>query len=146
MVWTKDEARELAEQVVDAVRAVAHAVTPEPEPVALTSDAHSFDTYDDAVEYYFEIGWTDGLPIVPPTVERVQTMLAAAGIEPDVELGGVPTRNVIVTAEKAAVNAVMAGCRPDYFPVVLAAVRVFLSSPRPTRTRPPPRSRAPRTR
>jgi len=94
--------------------------------VALTSDAHSFDTVDDAVEYYFEVGWTDGLPIVPPTPERVQTMLAAAAIEPDAELGGVPTRNVTVTAEKAAVNAVMAGCRPDYFPVVVAAVRAFL--------------------
>ena len=94
--------------------------------MTLTSDAHSFDTVDDAVEYYFEVGWTDGLPIVPPTPERVQTMLAAAGIEPDVELGGVPTRNVTVTAEKAAVNAVMAGCRPDYFPVVVAAVRAFL--------------------
>jgi hypothetical protein len=94
--------------------------------LTLTSDTHSFDTFDDAVEYYFEVGWTDGLPIVPPTVERVQTMLAAAAVEPDVELGGVPTRNVTVTAENAAVNAVMAGCRPDYFPVVLAAVRAFL--------------------
>jgi hypothetical protein len=94
--------------------------------VTLASDAHSFDTYDDAVEYYFEVGWTDGLPIVPPTVERVETMLAAAAVEPDEVLGEVPTRNVTVTAEKAAVNAVMAGCRPDYFPVVLAAVRAFL--------------------
>jgi hypothetical protein len=94
--------------------------------VTLASDAHSFDTYDDAVEYYFEVGWTDGLPIVPPTVERVETMLAAAAVAPDEVLGEVPTRNVTVTAEKAAVNAVMAGCRPDYFPVVLAAVRAFL--------------------
>ena len=62
--------------------------------MTFTSDAHTFDTYDGAVEYYFDVGWTDGLPIVPPTPELVQTMLAAAAIEPDVELGEVPTRNV----------------------------------------------------
>ena len=94
--------------------------------MTLASEEHRFETVDDALEYAYEAGWTDGLPVVPPTIDKVQTMLAAAGIEPDVELGGVPTRNVTVTAEKAAINAVMAGCRPDYFPVVLAAVRAFL--------------------
>jgi hypothetical protein len=94
--------------------------------VTLTSEEHRFETVDDALEYAYEAGWTDGLPVVPPTIDKVQTMLAAAGVDPDVELGGVPTRNVTVTAEKAAINAVMAGCRPDYFPVVLAAVRAFL--------------------
>jgi hypothetical protein len=94
--------------------------------LTLASEEHRFETVDDALEYAYEAGWTDGLPVVPPTIDKVQTMLAAAGIEPDVELGGVPTRNVTVTAEKAAINAVMAGCRPDYFPVVLAAVRAFL--------------------
>ena len=91
-----------------------------------TSLEHTFDAYEDAVEGYFELGFTDGLPVVPPTPERVQAMLDAAGLAPDVELGEVPTRNVTVTAEKAAINAVMAGCRPEYFPVVVATVRAFL--------------------
>ena len=71
-------------------------------------------------------GWTDGLPIVPPTPERVATFVAASGLAPDTVLGGVPTREVVVTLEQVAINAVMAGCRPEYVPVVVAAVRAHL--------------------
>jgi hypothetical protein len=92
----------------------------------LTATRLDFDSEADAVDHYFEAGWTDGLPVVPPTPERVQAMLAAAGLTPDDVLGEVPTRNVVVTAEAAAVNAVMAGCAPDYFPVVVAALRAHL--------------------
>jgi hypothetical protein len=94
--------------------------------VTLVSEQYPFDTYEDAVEGFFERGFTDGLPVIPPTPERVAAMLATMGLAPDAELGEVPTRNVTVTAEKAAINAAMAGCRPDYFPVVVAAVRAFL--------------------
>lgn len=87
---------------------------------------YSYDTEIDAIEDYFERGLTDGLPVIPPTVERVTAMLAAAGLAGDEVLGEVPTRNVIAAADKVAANAVMAGCRPEYFPVVLAAVRAFL--------------------
>ncbi|MGH9245446.1 MAG: hypothetical protein ACRD29_14250 [Acidimicrobiales bacterium] len=76
----------------------------------------------DVVELFFDHGWTDGLPIVPPTPERVAAMLDAAHAEPDEVLGTVAERQRSVTAEHAAINAVMAGCRPEYFPVVLAAV------------------------
>ena len=77
-------------------------------------------------ELFFERGWNDGLPIVPPTVERVQAMLQIASIGNDVTLGSVPQRDAVVTAEAVALSAVMAGCRPDYFPVVLAAVEAML--------------------
>ena len=77
-------------------------------------------------EAFFERGWTDGLPIVPPTPERVRLMMQAAGLEPDEPLGSVPARGVIVTVQKAAVNAVMAGCKPEYFPVVVAALSAML--------------------
>lgn len=78
-------------------------------------------------EHFFEAGWTDGLPIVPPTPERVFDMLAGAAVaDPDQLLGVVPQRGVSVTVEQAAINAVMAGCRPDYFPIVLAAVSAVL--------------------
>jgi hypothetical protein len=75
---------------------------------------------------YVDRGWTDGLPIVAPTPELVEQFLAAAGLAPDAVLGAVPTRDVVVTAEQVAINAVMAGCRADYMPVVVAAVRAHL--------------------
>src|SRR5688572_7746631 len=71
-------------------------------------------------------GWTDGLPVVPPTPERVEAALgAAAGDRLDV-LGVMPPGGGVVTLEAVAVNAVMAGCRPALFPVLLAAVRAVL--------------------
>jgi hypothetical protein len=85
--------------------------------------------YDDPlelVEDYHRRGWTDGLPVIPPTPEAVERFLDAAGLAPDEVLGRVPTREVVVTAEHAAINAVMAGCRADYMPVVVAAVRAHL--------------------
>lgn len=91
-----------------------------------SSDTHSFDTFEDALEGQFDLGVTDGLPVVPPTPDRVSAMLEAGGVSGETVLGEVPTRDVVVTAEKVAINAVMAGCLPDYFPVVLAAVRAFL--------------------
>jgi hypothetical protein len=88
---------------------------------------HSYGSYDELMEDYFERGWTDGLPVVPPTPEKVERFLAAAGLAPEEVLGEVPTREVVVTAEQTAINAVMAGCRPEYMPVVVAAVRAHLS-------------------
>ena len=85
--------------------------------------------YDDPlelVEDYHRRGWTDGLPIVPPTPDAVERFLDAAGLAGDDVLGSVPTREVVVTAEHAAINAVMAGCRAEYMPVVVAAVRAHL--------------------
>ncbi len=92
----------------------------------LQADRHEYASYDDLLEDYFERGWTDGLPIVPPAPDRVALFLEAAGLKGDEVLGEVPTREVVVTAEHAAINAVMAGCRPDYMPVVVAAVRAHL--------------------
>lgn len=71
-------------------------------------------------------GWSDGLPIVAPTRERVDAMLAYSDHPSNYELGTMPPRQGIVTPEILAVNAVMAGCRPEYFPVVLAAVEAML--------------------
>lgn len=82
-------------------------------------------TEDDLIERCYEAGWTDGLPVVPPTAERVASMVMASGsvaTEVVTHLG--PSR-VPATVEKIAANAVMAGCQPAYFPVVLAAVRAL---------------------
>ena len=80
----------------------------------------------DAVEYFFDRGWTDGLPIVPPTPELVEECLAIVGLEADDILGSVSERDRHLTAEKAAINSVMAGCKAEYFPVVVAALEAIL--------------------
>ena len=77
-------------------------------------------------EFFCDQGWSDGLPIVPPTPARVEEMLAGSGLAGDHELGPVPPSNGIATVEGVAINAVMAGCRPVYLPVVLAAVDAML--------------------
>ena len=80
----------------------------------------------ESMEDYFQRGWTDGLPIVPPTPERVSEFLGVIGLSPAEVIGAIPTREVTVTAEKVAINAVMAGCLPEYMPTVLAACRAML--------------------
>lgn len=76
----------------------------------------------DEIESWFDRGVTDGLPVVPPTRERVERMLAGTGRGREELVGEIPPNFGRATVEKIAVNAVMAGCRPDYLPVVLAAV------------------------
>jgi hypothetical protein len=68
-------------------------------------------------------GWGDGLPLIPPTAERVQALLDTVSDTPDTSVGIVEPRRGAATLEHIAVNAVMAGCKPQYFPVVVAAVR-----------------------
>jgi hypothetical protein len=85
--------------------------------------SRAIDVDDDAVQELFrDRGWTDGLPIVPPTPERVEAMLAWAGADPDQVAGVEPVKQRALTAEKVAINAVLAGCLPPDFPVLLAAV------------------------
>ena len=79
----------------------------------------------DAIELYFDTGVTDGLPVVPPTEERVQSMLATTRYPADEVIALVPPNYGPATVEKIVVNTVMAGCKPDYLPVVLAGVRAM---------------------
>jgi hypothetical protein len=71
-------------------------------------------------------GWSDGLPLVPPTEERILRMLDGTARDPQEALGLVPPDLAPATVEKVAINAVMAGCKPEYLPVVLAAVEAVL--------------------
>jgi len=77
------------------------------------------------VEAYYERGWTDGLPVLPPTEKSVAAMLDAASLQADEVVGTIATRSTVVPARKVGINAVMAGCRPEYMPVVVAAVRAL---------------------
>ncbi|HEY5988333.1 MAG TPA: hypothetical protein VIV12_18445, partial [Streptosporangiaceae bacterium] len=79
---------------------------------------------DDEMEEMFERGWTDGLPVVPPTRERVDAMLG--GRDGRSSLGHVPPAMGEATLERLAACAVLAGCRPAYFPVVVAAAKAAL--------------------
>ncbi len=81
---------------------------------------------EDAIEACYDRGWTDGLPVVPPTAERVLRMLAGTSRQPGEVLGLMPPDLAPCTVEKVAINAVMAGCKPEYLPVVLAAVQAAL--------------------
>ena len=81
---------------------------------------------EDEMEACFERGWTDGLPVVPPTEERVLRMLEGTRRAPDDLVGIVPPNNNACSVEKVAINAVMAGCKPEYMPVVLSAVEAAL--------------------
>ena len=77
-------------------------------------------------EHYHANGWTDGLPIVPPTKDAVEACLEWAMLPPDQLLGIEPVRGVAITAEKLAINAVMAGCLPMHFPAVVTAFTAML--------------------
>ena len=80
----------------------------------------------EAIEFYYQQGLTDGLPVLPPTPQAVEQFLDSAGLGPKDILGTRPSRNWVVTANKVAINAVMAGCLPEYAPVVVASVRALL--------------------
>src|SRR3954467_12401236 len=74
-----------------------------------------------AIDYCYDQGWTDGLPVVPPVVDRVKAMLAADPRAPGTVIAHHPATGLDLSLHAAAVNAVMAGCLPEYFPVVVAA-------------------------
>src|SRR5439155_7055934 len=93
--------------------------------MALTAAEHEVTGWAEAVEAYFERGWTDGLPVVPATAEAVQSFLDAAGRKPGDVVLREATRRRSITAEKVAMTAVMAGCRRDYRPVLLAALEAM---------------------
>jgi hypothetical protein len=82
---------------------------------------------EDEFEFMFERGLTDGLPVIPPTPERVMRMLSGTRRDPRETLGVVPPNLAPATVEKVAANAVMAGCKPEYMPVVLAALEAVLT-------------------
>src|SRR5262249_35922491 len=95
----------------------------------LRSTAYDLADALDVNEVYQQKGWTDGLPIVPPTEERVVECLQAVGLAAAAIVGVEPIRQRPITAEKVAINAVMAGCLPAYMPVVVAILRAMCQEP-----------------
>lgn len=91
----------------------------------LKARRHTVQDLGSAIDLCYTNGWTDGLPVVPPTADRVTAMLEAAKIDPTKQLAFIENRQISVTAEKVAINAVMAGCKAEYMPVVVAAVEAI---------------------
>ena len=94
--------------------------------MSLRSAQYELDTPADAQEFYHSRGWTDGLPVVPPTADLVEACLDWAGMPADQLIGIEPVRGQAISAEKLAVNAVMAGCLPMHFPLVVTAWTAML--------------------
>src|SRR5262245_65946229 len=92
----------------------------------LASRTHEVEDFGAAQELFHSSGWTDGLPVVPPTEAGVRACLDWAGMPPDQLLGIEPVREQPVTAEKLGINAVMAGCLPMHFPVVATAWQAMM--------------------
>ena len=93
---------------------------------ALVSNAYHVEDFAAAQELYHANGWTDGLPVVPPTQPAVEACLEWAGMPADQLIGIEPVRAQPITAEKLAINAVMAGCLPMHFPVVATAWQAMM--------------------
>src|SRR4051794_29060138 len=84
------------------------------------------DSYEAINKLFYQRGWTDGLPIVPPTQERYARMIQESGLDPDTVIGPVEPRLGIATVGKIAVNAIMAGCEAVHLPVVVAVARAMI--------------------
>jgi hypothetical protein len=83
------------------------------------------DSWEAANDWFYREKLSDGLPIVPPTVERVEKMLGGTNRDPQEVIGSIPPKWAPATVEKIAINAVMAGCLPEYLPVIIAAVEAI---------------------
>jgi hypothetical protein len=92
----------------------------------LTAKTHEAADLAAFIDMAYERGWTDGLPVYPPTDDLVEAMLAYVGRDPAEVIGIVPPGEGIATVEKVAINAVMAGCRPEYLPIVITALEALL--------------------
>ena len=117
--------------VTDQVIAGLTAPLTEEEKTPYTKDnshAHPFEYRDDLKgisDYFYQMGWTTGLPIQPPTEEAVAEMLTGTDLPRDHVVAELPPMMGKATVEKIAVNAVMAGCLPTYLPVLIAAVEAI---------------------
>ncbi len=97
-------------------RAVPASPDPAPDDIVFTG------TFDEIQEHFHRKLWTDGMPVVPPTRERVAAFLSYTERSPDEVLRVVPQEGREVTIQSIAVNGVMAGCRPEYMPVLVAII------------------------
>ena len=106
---------------------IADRLRAEAENSPLRARRIDIGTADDEAEFMFDQGFTDGLPVVPPTPERVMRMLSGTQRDPQEVLGAMPPNMGEVTIEKVAINAVLAGAKPEYMPVIATVAEAILS-------------------
>ena len=120
----------VSERADAAIDALVERLTSDVKNAAATRPSGLFNgaNDNDDQEILFARGWTDGLPVVFPIASKVAAMIEASGHDADEQVGPIPPCWRNATIAKIAVNAVMAGCKPDYFPVVLAALDALLDN------------------
>ncbi|MYD42679.1 MAG: TlpA family protein disulfide reductase [Gammaproteobacteria bacterium] len=143
--FTKKEWRELVDEEVDDVQIdfdelpewrpgcgsltqdplIADRLRAESENSPLRARRIEIGAHDDVHEFLFDQGFTDGLPVVPPTPERVIRMLSGIDREPQEVVATIPPNLAPATIEKIAINAVLAGCKAEYLPVVVATIEAI---------------------
>lgn len=133
-----EEMRPIAAGTIDAIiTALTRPLTQEevkPKPIAqeitkgtVKISAKSYTAaFEKLTQMFFENRWSDGLPIVPPTKEAVKWMLTGTSRSPSEVLGKVAIKNGTATIEKIAINSVMAGAKPEYLPIIIAAMEALL--------------------
>ena len=117
----------------DVIKALVRPLTeeeksPKPREAEKLSRVVFSGDLDEVNLFFYRRGWSDGLPLVPPTEKKVKEMLAGTDLPADTLLGKLIPRQGKVTVEKIAINAVMAGCLPTYLPVLIAATQLLLDS------------------
>ena len=109
----------IVEQLTRTVTVADEVIEPEPRSIVFTG------TLDEVNEYFLEQRWTDGLPIVPPTIDRVERFLRFTDRDPSEVLGVIQPENREASVWSVAVNGVMSGCRPEYIPILIAIVEAM---------------------
>ena len=92
----------------------------------LSSQQYQVEDIDAFVDLAYENGWTDGMPVFPPTLKKVTEIIDYVQRSPDEVLGVVSPGEGVATIEKVAINCAMAGCKPEYVPIVLTALEAML--------------------
>lgn len=109
----------IVRELTRTVAVAAETVEPKPRAVVFKG------TLDEVNEYFLDRQWSDGLPIVPPTIERVEAFLRFTNRDPSEVLGVIQPENREATIWSVAVNGVMAGCRPEYLPILIGIVEAM---------------------
>lgn len=133
---TESKLQELAEEVIDDIVRVLTTPVKEQrletevktEMIPVFRGKNYADTIDNMEKYFLNHRMSDGFPLIPPTSERVKNMLEGSDLPPDHVVGIVAPGNGVATVEKIAINAAMAGCLPQYMPVIIAAVEAITDS------------------
>lgn len=121
----KDNVKAIFDSIISGLTRSPRAAGAVKETLQIPKQIVFKGTLRETNDIFYKNGWTDGLPIIPPTPDAVKEMLRGTDLPPDKEVAVLPMASLKATPRKIAVNAVMAGCRPEYMPVLIAAVEAF---------------------